>query len=154
MPLDLSSAVDEGIKQWQLWYFVELKDEILENLTGRVLKVQTGILRARTGAFSRITGDTIVVGTNVIYGIAWEKGFTRPGLTIVPKNKKALAFKVGGKTVFAKKVRIPAKRFAARSFIGKALDDTRKMAVDRLGEEVEDAIRRANPRIEVKVRVM
>ena len=53
------------------------------------------------------TGDNVVLGTNVEYAAIHNYGGT-----IVPKNGKVLAFPgLGGVTIFAKKVVIPARPF-------------------------------------------
>jgi hypothetical protein len=85
-------------------------------LTGQVFKVQTGRLRSsishggpdtRSHFEATPTSSTYYVGTNVSYARPLFYGHN--GYDIVPKTKKALKFNVGGATVFAKRVHMPAK---------------------------------------------
>ncbi|PWE52153.1 phage morphogenesis protein [Metarhizobium album] len=76
-------------------------------------------------------GTSILVdsGQHLLYSIAWradaseaEWGSTweyahvhQDGMTIIPKNAKALVFEMGGKTIRAKSVTIPARPFVGLS---------------------------------------
>jgi hypothetical protein len=91
-------------------------------LSGQVLKVRTGNLRSRIDSAVLNTQDGFQIGTHVDYGVAWETGFTRPAMTIVPRRAKALRFEVGGQVLFRKRVNLPSKSFAARPFLKPALD--------------------------------
>lgn len=51
-------------------------------------------------------GSGVAVGTNVIWAAVHQFG-----ATIRAKRAKSLAFKIGGKTIFKKSVRIPARPF-------------------------------------------
>ena len=84
-------------------------------------------------------GTPILVetGQHLLYSIAWtasddvaEWGSTweyahvhQDGMTIVPKNAKALVFKLGGETVTAKSVTIPA-----RPFVGISAENAQEIA--------------------------
>ena len=50
-----------------------------DKLTGQVLHVRTGILRRSINREVTESADGIfaTIGTNVIYGVGWENGFTR-----------------------------------------------------------------------------
>ena len=75
------------------------------NDTG-ALRNSLGVAKS-TGAIGTTDGDEVTLGTNLPY--ANVQNF---GATIVPKNGKMLAFPgLGGVTVFAKKVVIPARPF-------------------------------------------
>jgi hypothetical protein len=102
-------------------------------LTGQVLRVRTGRLRssiARGDPDSRSrfeatpTTATAIVGTNVSYGVDWERGIAAHD--VVPVHAKALRFEVGGQVLFRKKVHIPAQ--APRQFLEPALQDIRPEA--------------------------
>jgi phage gpG-like protein len=93
-----------------------------QKLSGQVLKRRTGRL---SGSIARRVEDksagvTGVVGTNVTYGVAFETTGMKPHV-IEARNKKALAFKVGGKQVFARRVNHPGS--AARPFLLPALSE-------------------------------
>src|SRR5262249_2768905 len=78
-----------------------------ENLSGR-------ILHQRTGALARSVKATVIddpkqvkikVGTDVFYGRIQEKGTRRFG----PRKRHFMRFEMGGRPVFARKVKIPAR---------------------------------------------
>jgi HK97 gp10 family phage protein len=81
--------------------------------------VDTGRLRASLKIQKKLTfrGPTYTVYTNVKYAPYVENG-TRPH-KIRPKTKKALKFKVGGRTVFATVVNHPGTR--PRPFLSRAV---------------------------------
>lgn len=62
-------------------------------------------------------GSGVAVGTNVIYAAVHQFG-----ATIRAKRAKSLAFKIGGKTIFKRSVRIPA-----RPFLGLDRDDEKEI---------------------------
>ena len=72
--------------------------------------VDTG--RSRAAWSSRFNPGTLkgVVGNNVRYIRTVALGGTIPAHTVRPRRKKALKFQAGGKTVFATKARIPARK--------------------------------------------
>jgi phage gpG-like protein len=85
-----------------------------------------------------VAGTSILVdsGQHLLYSIAWtaspeeaEWGATwehahvhQDGMTIVPKESDRLVFQLGGRTVFAKEVTIPA-----RPFVGLSEDNRREI---------------------------
>jgi hypothetical protein len=77
----------------------------VEGNVKRSTPVRTGTLRRSITSRVEATGDRGVVGTAVSYARAVHEG-TRPH-DIVPVHAKALAFKIGGTQVFAKRVRHP-----------------------------------------------
>ena len=82
------------------------------NDTG-MLRNSLGVAKS-AGAIGATDGDDVTLGTNVPYAAIHNYGGT-----IVPKNGKVLAFPgLGGVTIFAKKVVIPA-----RPFMGFGADD-------------------------------
>lgn len=107
-----------------------------ENLTGPVLKVDTGRLRSsvRPGPIRR-QGRAIVgsVGTNVFYGRVWEFGAHVPAYEIFPKDKKALRFMYKGKETFARRVKIPARDIQPRRWLGPAVKDSRPFMLREIG---------------------
>ena len=67
------------------------------------------------------------------WGATWEHAHVHQnGATIVPKNADRLAFSFGGKSVFAKKVTIPARPFVGLSAENER--DMRDLVTDHLGE--------------------
>lgn len=76
-------------------------------------KALTDTARLRNSIDYAIAGDTILVGSNVVYALIHQMGGT-----IVPKKGKYLKFKVGGKWVNAKQVTIKA-----RPYLGVSKED-------------------------------
>ncbi len=112
-------------------------------LTGQVLHVRTGRLRSSIthgapDSVSRqeITPDSSIyyVGTNVSYGVAWEKGIRAHD--IFPKRAKALRFEINGEVIFRKRAHIPAQ--APRQFLEPALASMKPLILS----ELQDALKR------------
>jgi hypothetical protein len=109
--------------QWATEGRLLVEGEVREGLAeGRYgLKNRTGNLMNRTLSALLPERDGFKTGTNIDYGRGWELGFKRPEVLIFPKRAKALRFTVGGKAVFAKRVRLPEKTFRARPWIQPAI---------------------------------
>lgn len=90
--------------------------------------VQSGQLRQQLS--TEVRGHTIIVGSAMPYG-----GVHQFGATIIPRTKKSLAFRMGGKVVHARKVVIPA-----RPFLGFGAED-RVAVVEQLHLALEMAMR-------------
>lgn len=114
-------------------------------------RIRTGSFRNRTGNLRRsITRKVsnngfhgeISVGSQAPYGIYVEEG-TKPHI-IRPKNKKMLAFKVGGRMVFAKQVRHPgtkAYKFMEYAFKNN-LDEVQRLFSKEILEKVLNKLTR------------
>lgn len=102
-----------------------------QNLTGRMLRVQTGRLRSSlTVLVGRGPGGPeVLVGTNVRYGAVHE--FGAPPYEIRPRRRKVLRFLSRGAVVFARRVQHPGHR--ARRWLRTAGEESRT--------EIERAIR-------------
>jgi hypothetical protein len=102
--------------------------EIQRKLSGEVLQVRSGRLLGSVqinppeadGEF--ITGSVQAGGEDVPWGVFQEYGTSGP-YTIEASAAKALAFEVGGETVFAKSVTHPG--LEERSFMRSTADDLR-----------------------------
>lgn len=91
-------------------------------LTGRLLRsITQGAADSRSRFESTNTTAFAFVGTNVEYAARWEYGGMQKAYTIVPKNAKVLHFMVGGASVFATKVNMPARKLEPRPFLAPAL---------------------------------
>jgi phage virion morphogenesis protein len=92
-------------------------------------KILTDTARLRNSIDSAVAGDTVLVGSNVIYALIHQEGGV-----IKPVNKKSLKFKVGkgkgGKWVSAKQVTIKA-----RPYLGISTEDWQE-----IGETISDFI--------------
>ena len=90
----------------------------------------TDTARLKGSITHRVVGDSVEVGTNVVYGAIHQFGGKTRARTIRAKRKKALSFLIGGRRVFAKSVRHPGSTIPARPFLG--LDDTDRAAIERI----------------------
>jgi hypothetical protein len=120
----IAESFQQARAQWATEGRLLVEGEVREGLANGSygLKTDTGNLANRTLSELLPERDGFKTGTNVDYGRAWELGFRRSELVIFPNRAKALRFTVGGKTVFAKRVRLPGKTFAARPWIKPAID--------------------------------
>lgn len=90
----------------------------LENVEGTSILVQTGqhLLASITWSSSANEAE---------WGSTWEWAHVhQEGMTIVPRNANALVFTIGGKTIHAKQVTIPARQFLGLS------EDNRQEIID------------------------
>jgi len=115
----------------------------MRNKAGRFAPRKSGNLaRSLTvdgakGSLFREFKNRVVVGTNLVYAPIHEFG----GI-IVPKRKKLLAWKTGGKNgkwIFAKRVRIP--KYKGRGYMKPSFDLAAKKAKRIMNEEIEAVIR-------------
>ena len=82
----------------------------------------------RSGALERsidytASADSVVVGSGLVYARIHQDGGTIPARKIEAKNARALAFKAGGRLVFAKSVNIPEVTMPARTYLGLSTKD-------------------------------
>lgn len=96
------------------------------NLTGPILRVRTGRLRASLVSRVEPHGRSwqARVGTPVRYGRVHEFG-----ATIVPRRARVLRFEVEGQRVFARRAVIPARRWLQRS-MREAIPEIRRVLRD------------------------
>jgi hypothetical protein len=118
-------------------------------LSGQALGRRTGTLVRSIQSDSEITPerDGFTVGTNLIYGVAWEFGFHRRAFEVYATTAKALAFQINGVTVFAKHVSIPAQDFAARPFIQPGIQASREYLVELGEQEISSAMIKSFPEV-------
>lgn len=108
-------------------------NRVQQKLTGEVLHVRTGLLRrsiSRTDALVLDTEVRSAVGSNVRtggqavkYAAIHEFGGQTKAHIIRPKNKKALSFTVGGKTICRKMVHHPGSKMPERSYLRSTLTE-------------------------------
>ena len=82
----------------------------------------TGALKGSLGV-AEISGHTVSVFSNLKYARLQDQGGT-----IVPKNKKVLAFPINGKMFFLKKIVVPARKFSGAS-------DKNRKDIEKIVEE-------------------
>ncbi len=128
-------------KIWALT--LRLQARVQQKLSGQVLNVVTGALRRSIQSDVRETADGIrgvVFSTgDVKYARIHEFGGKTRAHIIEPRKAQALAFMMGGKMVFAKRVNHPGSVMPERSFLRSSLEDMR----EEIRRELTDGIVRA-----------
>lgn len=111
-----------------------------DKLSGQVLKVRTGRLRSsiNLAVDNTATSVSATVGTNVSYASIHEFGVSHPWI-IEARRGKALAFEVGGNTIFRKRVTHPP--LPERSFLRSALRDMAPQIEAAYREAVAETVR-------------
>jgi phage gpG-like protein len=113
------------------------------NLSGSVLNARSGALRDSIQIDVQAEGARIDAkifsNGDVPYAGILEFGGKTAAHEILRDKARALAFLVNGKQVFARRIQHPGSTFAARSYLGGALDDARGEIAASLREVVADA---------------
>lgn len=97
--------------------------------------------RLRQSITHEVMDTSAAVGTNVVYARIHEEGGTTSPHVIRPVNAQALAFQVGGNTVFAAFVNHPGSQIPARPYLKPALDSQE----DTIRDLMEDAVEKVLP---------
>jgi phage gpG-like protein len=122
-----------------------LQARIQQKLSGGVLNTRSGALLRSITATIDDSGAAITVriaaGADIKYAAIHEFGGTIPPHEIVPNKAKALAFLVGGKQVFAKRVNLPAVTMPERSYLRSSLAEMAGEIAEGLREAVGEAMR-------------
>jgi phage gpG-like protein len=111
---------------------IALSRYVKENkLSGQVLKNRTGTLRRSINYALMIAdqGLSAQVGTNLVYAAIHEYGGQTRAHVIEAKNAKALAFQMGGATIFRKRVQHPGSKMPERSFLRSSLAESRERII-------------------------
>ncbi len=124
-----------------------IEAKILENLRGKSgLHVRSGALLNSIGASKRVFEDAgYIVGEIGSQGVPYARihefgGTTKPH-EIRPRVREALAFKIGGKQVFAKVVHHPGSRIPARPYLRPALEDSREQILKEFGLLIRESFK-------------
>jgi phage gpG-like protein len=104
----------------------KLKSKVQQNLTNRLLKIQTGKLVR--SIFEQVTNGTNEVAGRVFssglpYAAIQEFGGQTKAHIIEAKNGKALMFNMGGKAVFFKRVHHPGSNIKGAHYMGEAFKE-------------------------------
>lgn len=137
---DLQRRVRRGIERGLRDLTLEVKREVQ-----RENPVDTG--RSRAAWSTHFTPSTLkgVVGNDVRYIKTVAEGGNIPARTIRPRRARALRFKAGGKTVFARSARLPGRRVPSTARERRNLGFHRRgadRALRRSRELVLNALRR------------
>jgi phage virion morphogenesis protein len=94
--------------------WVALNAEYAKGKRGTKILQGSGMAGGLLGSITaQIYGNTLLIGTNKIYGRAHQFG-----VTIVPRNYPTLVFRMNGRLFWARKVTIPA-----RPYLGLSAED-------------------------------
>jgi phage gpG-like protein len=113
-----------------------------DKLSGQVLKARSGRLRDSIALTVSDDGDGIVasLGTDVPYAAIQEYGGKTAPHVIMPRNASVLAFQIGGRRLFARRVQHPGSVMPERSFLRSALADQADQIRDSLRAAVGEAV--------------
>lgn len=122
-----------------------LATRVRQKLSGEVLHVRSGDLRGSihtkvTETTTSVKGTVYSAG-DVKYARIHEYGGTIPAHDIVPNKKKALAFIVDGKQIFARRVHIPEINMPERSYLRSSLEELRPVIIAGLREATKEGVR-------------
>ena len=116
-----------------------------DKLSGQVLNVRSGALRRSIFSTVDQSADSVVAtvgsSSDVKYGRAHEYGATIHIPEIVPTKAQALHFAVGGKDIFAKRVRAHDVTLPERSFMRSGLADMKDEIQKGIKGAISDALR-------------
>jgi len=122
-----------------------LKSHVTDDkLSGQVLHVRSGALRASIGSEVSLDGEAVMVRVfssgDVKYAAIQEYGGRTAPHDIVPDKAKALAFVLGGQQVFARLVHHPGSTLPERSYLRSSLADMADRIADELKTAVDEAL--------------
>ena len=144
MPSDVHAGLVRTVTKLAL----QLERLVKQKLSGPVLKVRSGLLRSsiHSRVQDTIGGVIATVGTNVKYARIHEFGGTIHIPEIRPKSARALAFEIGGQTIFAAFTRAHDVRMPERSFLRSALREMEPQIKADLSSAVGQAVQSINLR--------
>lgn len=112
--INFNALAENIVKTAVLRVADEVRNQILINLTGRILKIRTGNLRRTWSTFPKLHEDAdgpyATLQSNLVYAAIHEFGGE-----IKPVKAKALVFTIGSQTIVTKKVVMPARRYLSIS---------------------------------------
>jgi phage gpG-like protein len=122
-----------------------LEAKVQQKLAGEVLNPRSGALARSIVSTIEETaaGVAVTIASNgdVKYAAIHEFGGVIPPHEIVPVKARALAFAVGGKQVFARRVNLPAVTMPERSYLRSSLAEMADEITDALTDAVLEAAR-------------
>ncbi len=123
---------------------VETELLVKQKLSGQVLRARSGALRSSiranvTESMSAVTAT--ISSTGVRYAAIHEFGGTIHIPEIRPTSARALAFQVGGQTIFAAYTRAHDVHMPQRSFLGSALKELTPRIREELTRAVNEVVR-------------
>jgi hypothetical protein len=153
MPFILSN-LEKALKTWRDKGLVIVGDKAEQNVSGKVLNIRSGALLKDVQDHQQPEGPAAFsIGTSLVYGKAWEMGFSRKAYTVRPRRAQALKIPIVGADEFIFRMRadIPAQTFAAKPFLHPAVRDSRKELTKLLGDQIIHAKLFSGQTIEIKL---
>jgi phage gpG-like protein len=140
LPDQLRAALTEKVQALASALYAQV---VGVNLSGSILNARSGALRDSIqievqAQDARIDAKIFSDG-DVPYAAILEFGGKTAAHEILPDKTRALAFLTNGKQVFARRIQHPGSTFAARSYLGGALDDASGEIVATLREVIAAA---------------
>jgi phage gpG-like protein len=140
LPDQLRAALTEKVQALASALYAQV---VGVNLSGSILNARSGALRDSIqievqAQDARIDAKIFSDG-DVPYAAILEFGGKTAAHEILPDKTRALAFLTNGKQVFARRIQHPGSTFAARSYLGGALDDASGEIVSTLREVIAAA---------------
>jgi phage gpG-like protein len=122
-----------------------LKSHVTDDkLSGQVLHIRTGALRASIGSTVTVDDDGVIASVfssgDVKYAAIQEYGGHTAPHDIIPNKAQALTFLAGGQQVFAKLVHHPGSAIPERSYLRSSLADMADEIASELKAAVVDAL--------------
>jgi phage gpG-like protein len=136
----MPGALQQGIARAVTRLALELQRLVQQKLSGPVLNARTGVLRSSINyqVQQSSTGALATVGTDVKYARFHEFGVPH-SWEIRPKSARALAFEIGGRTIFAAHVIHPP--LPERSFLRSSLREMTPEIMAELEAAVGEVVR-------------
>lgn len=141
---DMPSKVRAALYKRVSALAVQLANKVRQKLSGEVLQVRSGDLRASINqevlqTSSGVTARVFSSG-DVKYAAIHEYGGTIPAHEILPNKAQALRFEVGGNVIFARRVWMPDVKMPERSFLRSSLAEMKADIVEGLTEAVREGM--------------
>jgi phage gpG-like protein len=140
LPADLLARLEEKARQLAAVLTDKVRDD---KLSGGVLQVRTGVLRASISSDVSIDGSEVkaTVGSfgDVKYAAIQEYGGRTSAHEILPDKAQALSFVLGGVQRFARRIEHPGSTIPASAYLQSSLDESRDQIVAELSGAVQEA---------------
>ncbi len=139
----MPGALRGGLARTMTQLSIELTLVIARKLSGQVLHVRSGALLSslRGDMTNTETEITARIYTNSPYAAIHEYGGTIHVPEITPKTARALAFEVGGQTIFRMLARAHTVHMPERSFMRSALKETTPRIREELNRTFSEVMR-------------
>lgn len=140
IPAKYRAALSQKITVLRL----QLEGTVKTKLSGQVLNVKTGNLRRSIFSTQEESPTSVVASvassSEIRYARIHEYGGKTAAHEILPVKANVLAFMIGGKQVFAKRVNHPGSRMPQRSFMRSSLKDMAPQIRAGMEEAVKGAV--------------